>query len=894
MKSSSCFLSVAQAIVVLLLHLVAAVSPMQGQSGDIRLSYDPWQPVLPAEVLIQSGAQAGDWSLVVFGTTERVGDSAVPILVMQLLKDTVLSGPQQKLTSDEARPSGYVQVVATDGRFLVFWKDRRAVGVGVWMRTVDTAGKLGAEQEFRDWPFPEQGAMVLDVGGKRRLLWNDTSSAGGIRTQGIDSLGYPSSDFNYLDSGRASGVMGPFVNGVTAVLRVNDLPLLIDSSGQKIGVGSWANKFADKWHLSRDGVVTTVRGDTILRLYRNVLDTVAERVIRFVLPKPDQGGISPNSVCPYRDEDDSLFVIYATGGGEGNMSKLIRFSAVKAHLNLDGKVSATIILTTRIYETIIPWMITHMNPINTNTILWDGFSRIFLVHYHVNWNCIKKGEYGSHEKVLLYVLNKDESIITDSTEIIKYQKKQLSIFNETKIAQRIVGIDHWMSNVELSLNGKVILLSSQSAILRKNITEEEPALTINKDQISVGWLSQGIDTTIELVLWGRQTDTLIASQSILTSEPLIGRSVMQAGDRFVVGSVYQWVEKTLQGDSVRRRCNLRFPTDTGWTEPVSIDSNASNINVQLLAWTQHPETKEFLIQFGFAGEVITHTFEKTVISFDLDGNQKWRISNPSTSAIFPSLIPISDSLFFLISKQDVRLQTHDSLIRFQKIPPDDFYSAIRLLGSYFLRWTAKGVLQRFSFTVDGTVQLVDTATIQRGSTEFNEIYIVQNPQDSGLAIILTSAKNGVWMLTMNKHLRQVTPLTRIGGSDTLTTTPRAIFKEDSLFVVWIDHRNGVVDVYGTVVVPQTALSVKDQSVAEAQGFRIIPNPANRRATVQLSRATTAERTIVLHDVTGRELRRVVIASGESDEVIDLAGIASGTYLLTVLGEGRGELLIVQE
>ncbi|MBL7988600.1 MAG: T9SS type A sorting domain-containing protein [Chlorobi bacterium] len=890
MRLSSCFLAVAFAIV----SLVAA-SPARSQSGsqsgDIRLSYDPWQPVLPAEIQIQSGVQSGEWSLAVFGTTERVGDSALPVLVMQLLKDTALSGPQQRLTSDSARPWEYVQVVAVGGRFLVFWKDRRAEGSGVWMRTVDTSGKLGPERKFSEWQFPGQGAMVLDAGGKVRLLWNDTSATGGILMQGIDSIGYPAKEWDFLDSGRASGMMGPFSNGVTAVLRVNDVPLLFDSTGAKIGVGSWSTKFGGKWHVSGDGVMTTVEGDTALLLYRNVLDTVAEQIVRFKINEK----ISPNSVFPYR-EDDSLFVMYSKGGGMTyGTGDPIQFSVIKSHVNLDGKIDNDVTLTIWTYWVLSASQSVSMEPINTKVIFWDGLSRIFLVQYNYTWRNFKGGvnESISGIRSLLYVIRNNEVVITDSSDIDKYRQICLNTFTNKEISRRIVGANRWMSNILVNIGDKELLLSTKIAILRTNISEENIGLTTSNRNMFLGWISRGIDTTAELVQWGGLPDTSIASQSILTSESLIGRSVMQSGDRCVAGATYQWIKKTLQGDSTYRRTDLRFPTDTGWTQPVSIDSNTKNLDVQLISWAQHPETKDFLIQFGFISPGY-RTLEKFVISFDLNGKQKWRVANPPTSSDNPSLLPVSDSLFFLLSNQDLLLQTDDSLLRSQKLHPDGPYSGMRLFGPYFLRWTPKGFLERFSFTENGTVQWVDSATIQRGNAEFNGVYFVQNPQDSGLAILFTSAKNGVWMLTMNKHLRQVTPLTRIGGDSAFTATPRAIFKNDSLFVVWIDHRNGVADVYGTVVVPQTALAVHDAPVADGGGFRIIPNPVSRRARVELARAISRERELVLHDLSGRQLRQFVVPAGASEEVIDLSGLSAGTYLLHVRGEARGELVVVRE
>jgi len=372
-----------QGIVALIFTVIAATSAMRGQSGDIRLSSDRWQPVLPAEVQIQSGAQSGEWTLAVFGTTEWQGDSIVPVLVMQLLKDTVLSGPQQKLSSPEARPSGYVQVVAADERFLVFWNDRRGGDSGIWMRTVDREGRLGPERKYSDWPFPEQGAMAVHAGGATRLIWNDTSAGGGILLQEIDSAGYPSNSWSFLDSGRASGVMGPFANGVSAVLRVNDTPILLDSAGSRIGKGVWEKKFEERWHLSRDGAVTTVRGDSTLVLYRNILDTVPERVISFILPTVEDARIAPNSVCPYQDENGELALLYVRGGGRG---KAVSACLIKTIINIDGGIGKT-----------EHWPKACAGAANgdigyvsislstTEHILWDGFCRMLFVPCSVTY-----------------------------------------------------------------------------------------------------------------------------------------------------------------------------------------------------------------------------------------------------------------------------------------------------------------------------------------------------------------------------------------------------------------------------------------------------------------------------------------------------------------------------
>ncbi|MCC7439270.1 MAG: hypothetical protein IT211_12320, partial [Armatimonadetes bacterium] len=387
-------------------------------------------------------------------------------------------------------------------------------------------------------------------------------------------------------------------------------------------------------------------------------------------------------------------------------------------------------------------------------------------------------------------------------------------------------------------------------------------------------------------------DTSISAPFMVRGTVLVEKALLQGNSHALAALMSYWIETTPQRNFLRRRCHIYVPTDSGWFALPGMDSSTALDNREVVSWNEHPETGDFFIQLGFRD--YTPIYPQQVMVVSNDAQRSWQIRNPVTSGGTPQIIPISENRFFLLDKQKLRLEIEDSVLRYQQLPPDVDYTAIRLLGPYFLRWTEKGVLQRFSFTVDGTVQLVDTATIQQGTSKFNGTYIVQNPQDSGLAIILTSAKNGVWMLTMDKHLREVIPITRIGGDNTLTASPRAVFKGDSLFVVWIDHRNGVADVYGTVVVPQTALSVSEGVVAGGRGLRILPNPVVRQARVELAGSASTDRVLVVQDVAGRQLRRFVVRAGVSEEVIDLQGIAAGTYLISVVGEGRGELLMVGE
>src|SRR5438309_2271931 len=99
---------------------------------DVQLS--PQEPVsyaLPSDIRIQSAAQFGNTTLVVWGTTGYAADSSiVNVLRLQLLRDSSLVGQQRALHGSQARPSGFVRVVALNDRYLVFWNDQRKSASG--------------------------------------------------------------------------------------------------------------------------------------------------------------------------------------------------------------------------------------------------------------------------------------------------------------------------------------------------------------------------------------------------------------------------------------------------------------------------------------------------------------------------------------------------------------------------------------------------------------------------------------------------------------------------------------------------------------------------------------------------------------------------------------------
>lgn len=74
-----------------------------------------------------------------------------------------------------------------------------------------------------------------------------------------------------------------------------------------------------------------------------------------------------------------------------------------------------------------------------------------------------------------------------------------------------------------------------------------------------------------------------------------------------------------------------------------------------------------------------------------------------------------------------------------------------------------------------------------------------------------------------------------------------------------------------------------------------PNPTHGKTILNVPSAGSADRTVVLTDVSGRELSRHVISAGANQTALDVAGLPRGVYLVRMLGPdgGGGARLVVK-
>jgi hypothetical protein len=134
--------------------------------------------------------------------------------------------------------------------------------------------------------------------------------------------------------------------------------------------------------------------------------------------------------------------------------------------------------------------------------------------------------------------------------------------------------------------------------------------------------------------------------------------------------------------------------------------------------------------------------------------------------------------------------------------------------------------------------------------------------------------------------------TRISTTSGRAIHPAAAFRNDSLFVVWEDYRNGEPDIYGTAIPVRTSLSVESHHEAPSSSriVSIIPNPANTSATVDLMLRGAGS----VEVIDSRGETQFHISTTSERIVIDTRSLPGGIYRLVLRSEGEvdSEAMIV--
>jgi hypothetical protein len=882
-----------------LLLLMAAISVAAQQHDDVRLSTEPLQMILPTDAQIQSAARIGELTLVVWGTTRLEPDSSVVnMLVMQLLRDTTLIGPQRVLTSNAARPSGFVQVMAVRDRFVVAWNDRRGGDSAAYVQRVDTSGVLsGSEEQFFGGTISPFGIAQIGTQSGYLLVWNkqDTTSAR-IYSRAIDSVG----NFVGSVSGPLQGTMQQIIQpslipGLTLLHRGDLHPLTVGVMGNIDTLrGEAARHFDMPYYLDDDGSMVTLDGDT-LKFYRAFVDVVPDKAITIKLPERHPGS---EALC--RDSSGQIGIVFATGGSGSYYGNNLGGTRVQLIINRVRLDSNGILGQVSLVGTVqIDWL-SDRHVVKSFTLLHvsrdrecSNGSRFYLSFDTHSW--ISRWEYGLPDIVEYYVTNveyelSDHGSIVTSPSLLCRQSLSITV-------ARV--IDRHASRVALSGAFPAIELVAQSAVKPTNIRERGPAITLSPNHILVAWSAEGLDSTVNLAQCppvAHSTSVTIdleapshfrpSESTVFFSEgfdEFIGRN-----GRFFWNSIQHWKDSNCSTCEYQFEQRLFAPTDSGWRQMIFRRTRGtSETALKLYAIGSNPEDEDALFGIGYRYSN-RDDYAVEITAVDSSMNQLWLLPN----FVFRrydydlELVPNGPQDFLmLLGSQAIWYAGRDTLRQFLlpliAFPP----RYIRLLGPYVLRsyvnnngmwWTNLEV-----FTIGGMLQAIREIHFSASPAGF---YYVQNPTDSGFAVI-AATNQGVRATFLDKRLNILQSDVRISATADSVRNPAAVFRNDTLFVVWEDYRNGNSDIYGNWLPVQTRSAV-DEEFAEGrksalQIVSIQPNPASRTATVELSHAASRPSSFEIIDSYGEVRMRLPVEAGSSSITLDVSPLPNGMYIASM-------------
>ena len=774
--------------------LLPAGAGAAAQTEDILLSSEPTEPVFATGGQIQSSGRIGAHRLAVWGTSEARNGEVVNVLRMQMLQDTALLGPQTSLCSEEARPVGFVQVVPLARSFLVVWNDRRGVNPGTYMRMVGLGGAGTPETRIWSGMVDTTGIAVVEMGTDLLLCWSDIGGGEGTYAIRIARDGTSIRPAVRLAEGRISGVQRPLSPpGSTVIDFSNAPPVVVDAGGRVLDLAGAREKLLLPYYIDEEGMVMTIQ-DTIIRQYRSILDSVPFREIPVRIP----GEAIRGSVIAVADSLGRIQILYGMGGGSiqgpmrGVFSELRRMPEITP-----GVFGAPVTVT----QSSIIWADGHCDyvaagPTGGSVQRGPGnnyrMELVFGTTHTIDCSGIKETHTGS--TTVPFSINGGGELLTGRFPVTYGLHPDGAIF-------RVPAFDASEVEVVVGKERKRLRASVHRQVV--NGPQESPMIQTFGGDILIGWLSAGLDTSALLARWqgGDRVETLSSlslggKQNTKTMFCWGGRMMLRVAMK---GGSYDSTGRYVARDDL----SYIAATPAGWKPFLT---GPRKILGTPLLFSAYPEKgRDVVLGSGYDrnGDEIYEGLN--LIGFDTLGRETWRIDSSKRLSIGSgditsrlATIPVGTAELIFIGDLTSRL-TADTILQLSTkgIPPNAVH--LPMLGGRYLQGHIGDPV---------TLDLYDRNGVALHKTALPPIsapfppYIVQNPADSGIAI-LYGGNGGVKMVTLDKELNVVDSTSVISATRGKTGRVVAAFKGDSLYVVWEDFRNPTADIYGRVVRART-------------------------------------------------------------------------------------------
>jgi hypothetical protein len=901
--------------------LLAALlpQPAAAQRPDIRVSPpDPVTHDIPAGAKIQSAATLGNRTLVVWGTTRGDGDTIASTLRMQILNGSSPTGDQLQLSSDSARPGRFVQVVAFDTSFAVIWNDYRVSNPGMYIRFVGGDGKLvGSERRISTgYAVPDQTGRILVLGNRtgRLLIWQDNRAVSpglyGVRV--VEGTGIISPDL-YIGTSIASLLTYQQLPGWTLIDLLPGGWMAVDEKGQIDPRTLTQAHFSNAFYLNADTSLVSVSGDTLL-FFASIFDSQPEKVLKVGALDSATG----NTVQLGRDSTGTLVVYFSSIEVTGSASTpgYINQSTYRVHISTTDSISLPEVVLGNItsywnggclYESMC-----HVTRFKGASMSpgCDNSSRVLL-----NW------EYERYYHSIL--TETSSSIWTFSVDPLGNFDRNgrgylTSCLSPSSLAATRLA-DSTASTVSVSLIDTAIVLRAVTAPWELAIDQIAPAIYLANGLLMTTWQQTVKSTSFNLSEWEYESGNPATLEDEFpdVDDPKSGGysqqiTVNQHG--YVTATTTIINPSGMSGVSSHK--HLRdvgeYHTSPISSSPVILDwthyaFSRAGIDrwIKLLSFDDQPDpyalssgswrmglpqlydlnTGIFLVEVSSLRSWDDRVLEAWLYAFASNGTELWKVDQHNQAPYGGIYLPVDSTQFIRFINVQAETYQNGTIINQFTLPDFSFPPQYqRLLGSYFLRryWldSVSRHLRLEIYTLDGILQ---NATTLLNYSHSSDIMILQRPVDSSL-IIISGGEGGVHLTALDKHLTPLVNDLTISATHEFVRHPSALFRNDTLYFIWQDNRNGNGDIYGNGIAWSSIIQKTGDTpaVTTATGPQLIPNPANVATTVELDINGATEVRVELFDLLGAAMAAQTINAVERGRValqFDLQGLPAGVYMV---------------
>jgi|GEM_PF-2341196 len=186
----------------------------------------------------------------------------------------------------------------------------------------------------------------------------------------------------------------------------------------------------------------------------------------------------------------------------------------------------------------------------------------------------------------------------------------------------------------------------------------------------------------------------------------------------------------------------------------------------------------------------------------------------------------------------------------------------------------------------GVYSVVETSTQGCVGSSSNQLTVTVNPNP--VAGYTFSTNNGTVAFTNTSSGGSASSWTFGDGNISTTSSPAHTYAVSGTYTVCLTEtsQNGCED----TVCQSVQVIIVGFVDGNAISISVAPNPVRDEVMVRLSQSLTEDASITVTDLAGKQVLTGRIASGESQEKIQLKGVGKGIYLLVVRGGGLDQTI----